>query len=150
MFLLRIANNEQPIACNIPFRLPHQLKYRVLEQRLAVCRADAGAEFFGLALGGEFSCVVRTPDEFSIVCAENLIPQDREGVVVEGGWIALKLEGPFPFAMTGVLASFVDPLAEAGIPVFAISTFETDYVLIKEENLPRALTALGAAGHEEC
>jgi len=99
---------------------------------------------------GEFFCVARTRDEMSIVCPENRIAQDRVGVVVEGGWIALQLEGPFPFAMTGVLASFVQPLAEAGIPIFAISTFETDYVLIKNENLKQALTALGAAGHQEC
>ncbi len=66
---------------------------------------------------------------------------------VERGWVALKLEGPFPFSMTGVLASFVRPLAEAQIPVFAISTFDTDYVLIKRENLEQAAAALGAAGH---
>ena len=68
---------------------------------------------------------------------------------VERGWLALKLEGPFPFSMTGVLASFVQPLAEAQIPIFAISTFDTDYVLIKRENLEQAVVALGAAGHEK-
>jgi len=61
--------------------------------------------------------------------------------------MALKLEGPFPFAMTGVLASFVQPLAEAEIPIFAISTFDTDYVLVKSEDLDAALAALSAAGH---
>lgn len=65
--------------------------------------------------------------------------------------MALKLEGPFPFSMTGVLASFLQPLAEAQIPIFvlAISTFDTDYVLIKRENLKEAVMALGAAGHEK-
>jgi len=115
-----------------------------------VCRAAAGAQIPAWGVKGEFFCVMRTPDELSIVCPENRIAQDHEGVVVEGGWIALKLEGPFPFAMTGVLSSFVEPLAKAGIPVFAISTFDTDYVLIKDENLKEALTALGAAGHQEC
>jgi len=91
---------------------------------------------------------MRTQDELSIVCAENLVPQQGEGVLVERDWIALKLEGPFPFAMTGVLASFLRPLAEAEIPVFAISTFDTDYVLVKAESLKTALTALGAAGHQ--
>jgi len=84
----------------------------------------------------------------SIVCAESLIPCDREGILVEEGWVALELEGPFPFAMTGVLGSFIQPLAEAAVPVFAISTFDTDYVLIKSENLKQALTALGEAGHQ--
>ena len=63
--------------------------------------------------------------------------------------MGLKLEGPFPFSMTGVLASFVQPLAQAQIPIFAISTFDTDYVLIKRENLEQAVLALAAAGHEK-
>lgn len=97
---------------------------------------------------GEFSCIIRAPGELSIVCAENVVPPESEGLVVEAGWVALRLEGPFPFAMTGVLASFVQPLAEAEIPIFAISTFDTDYVLVKNDNLRLALTALGAAGHQ--
>ena len=114
-----------------------------------MCRAMGEGEFPGFALGGKFSCLVRTPEEFSCVCEEGLIGQEHEGLRVEGGWVALKLEGPFPFEMTGVLASFVEPLAKAGIPIFAISTFDTDYVLVKQEDLERAGTALQAAGHEE-
>ena len=72
-----------------------------------------------------------------------------DGALAERGWVALKLEGPFPFTMTGVLASFLQPLAEAQIPIFAISTFDTDYVLIKRENLEQAVVVLGAAGHEK-
>lgn len=74
--------------------------------------------------------------------------RNLDGITVERGWIALKLEGPFPFTLTGVLASFIQPLAEAAIPVFAISTFDTDYVLIEPENLERALATLTAAGHQ--
>lgn len=139
--------------------MPHTLKYIVLPERLAVCRATGDPQLSdpelsdnavqGIApVGSKFSCLVRTPDEYSFVCEESLLGPDREGLLVEGGWLALKLEGPFPFAMAGVLASFIQPLAEAGIPVFAISTFDTDYVLIKNENLKQALTALAAAGHE--
>ena len=113
-----------------------------------MCRVLPGGEIPAWGLTGEFFCVMRTQDELSIVCAENLVPQQGEGVLVERDWIALKLEGPFPFAMTGVLASFLRPLAEAEIPVFAISTFDTDYVLVKAESLKTALTALGAAGHQ--
>ena len=72
-----------------------------------------------------------------------------DGALVERGFVALRLEGPFPFSMTGVLASFLQPLADAHIPIFAISTFDTDYVLIKHEDLERAVVALGAAGHEK-
>jgi uncharacterized protein len=89
--------------------------------------------------------VVRTRDELSIVCSEDRVP---DGVRAERGWLALKLEGPFPFSVTGVLASFLQPLAEARISIFAISTFDTDYVLIKRENLDQSEVVLGAAGHE--
>lgn len=75
--------------------------------------------------------------------------QSPDASRVERGWIALKLEGPFPFSMTGVLASFLHPLAEAQIPIFAISTFDTDYVLIKQNDLKQAVNALAAAGHEK-
>jgi len=108
----------------------------------------AGAEVPVWGASGEFSCVVRTSEETSIVCSENLVPANSAGILVENGWRALRLEGPFPFAMTGVLSSFVQPLSDAGIPIFAISTFDTDYVLIKNGNLKPALTALGAAGHQ--
>jgi uncharacterized protein len=124
------------------------LKYRVLKERLAVCRMAADAPIPVWA--GGFYCATRTSDELSIVCPENQTDQTGADATIEGGWVAFKLEGPFPFSMTGVLASFLQPLAEAQIPIFAISTFDTDYVLVKEENLQRALEALGAAGHEGC
>jgi hypothetical protein len=97
------------------------------------------------ALGGGFFCVAGTDDEISIACEERQIVED---VRAEKGWVGLKLEGPFPFTMTGVLSSFLQPLAEAGIPIFAVSTFNTDYVLIKREYLEQAVKALGDAGHE--
>jgi hypothetical protein len=136
--------------------LPHNLKYRVLAERLAVCRLASVARVPAWAFECAFFCVVRTHDELSIVCAEDACTEevgaeDRmpDGAAVERGWVALKLDGPFPFSMTGVLASFVQPLADAQIPVFAISTFDTDYVLIKRENLELAVAALTAAGHEK-
>ncbi len=79
------------------------------------------------------------------MCEEGRVP---EGVRVERGWVALKLEGPFPFSMTGVLTSFLQPLAAAGVPIFAVSTFDTDYVLLKREKLEQARSVLAAAGHE--
>ena len=131
--------------------MPHNLKYRVLMERLAVSRLASDASIPAWALEGGFFCVIRTRDELSIVCTEDVCTADRmpHGAPSEHGWVALKLEGPFPFSMTGVLASFLQPLAEARIPIFAISTFDTDYVLIKRENLEQAVVALGAAGHEK-
>jgi len=113
-----------------------------------VCRLAVGEPIPDWALKGKFFCVGRAQDELSAVCEEGVV-QSRDGITVEAGWVALKLEGPFPFAMTGVLASFIQPLAEAGIPIFAISTFDTDYVLVKQEELDWARKTLAAAGHEE-
>ena len=96
-------------------------------------------------MGAGFFCVTQTADELSIVCEEARVP---DGVRVEKDWVALKLEGPFPFSLTGVLSSFLQPLATAEIPIFAVATFDTDYVLMKREKLEEAIKALGAAGHE--
>jgi uncharacterized protein len=96
-------------------------------------------------LEANFFAVVRAADELSIVSTEDRVP---DGVRAERGWLALQLEGLFPFSTTGVLASFIQPLAEAKIPIFAISTFNTDYVLVKRDDLDRAITALSATRHE--
>jgi hypothetical protein len=97
------------------------------------------------ATGGDFVSISRTTDELSIVCPmqnlpETLRPQQR--------WTCLKLEGPFAFSQTGILLSFIQPLSKNGIPIFAISTYDTDYVLVQEEFLDRAMAALQHAGHE--
>ena len=89
--------------------------------------------------------ITRTIDELSIVCPTGWAPENAK---CEGPWTCFKLEGPFPFSLTGVLASFLDPLAEHGVPIFAIATFDTDYVLVKEEHSSTALQTLQAAGHE--
>ncbi len=83
--------------------------------------------------------ITRTAEELSIVCPADQAPENAK---CEGPWTCFKLEGPFPFSLTGVLASFLDPLAEHGIPIFAISTFDTDYVLVKEEHAATALKTL--------
>jgi len=152
----RQAAPSYPNVVTFLFKLSHRLKYRVLMERLAVCRLASDEPIPAWATNGGFFSVVRTPNELSIVCREGLCPEARmpegrvpDGKLIECGWVALQLQGPFPFSLTGVLASFVQPLAEARIPIFAISTFDTDYVLIKRENLEQAFLALGAAGHEK-
>ncbi len=121
------------------------MKFRLLpEPPLAVCRLDADLPVPAWALAGIFFSVARSPDELSLVCEEDRVP---EQVRAERGWVALQLLGPFPFSMTGVLADFIEPLARAKIPIFAISTFDTDYVLIKREDTERAVEVLARAGH---
>jgi hypothetical protein len=92
-----------------------------------------------------FLTATRTADELSIVCELGLAPAHAK---CEAPWTCFKLQGPFPFSQTGVLSSFIDPLAANRIPIFAISTFDTDYVLVKEEHAAAAKQALQAAGHE--
>jgi hypothetical protein len=94
---------------------------------------------------GEFTSVTSTADELSIVCpAANLPPT----IGVPQRWICFKLKGPFPFALTGILLSFIQPLSDNAIPIFAVSTYDTDYVLIQEEFSQKALLILREAGHE--
>jgi hypothetical protein len=122
----------------------HQLKFRQLPGAYAIVRLAPDAAVPDWATKGDFTSITRTLDELSIVCPnENLPPEVRSPL----RWICLKLEGPFPFSQTGVLLSFIEPLSTNDIPIFAISTYETDYVLIPEE-FARALDVLHEAGHE--
>jgi len=129
------------------------LSLTLLPQTLAVCRFEPGAELPGWAAdpgeGGRFWSLTRTEGEVSLVCRQDLLP-GRTGpeVRVEPGWRALMVAGPLDFGQTGVISSLVAPLARAGVPVFVLSTFETDYLLLKEEDLQRAEEALVRAGHE--
>ncbi|MGH9536729.1 MAG: ACT domain-containing protein [Terriglobales bacterium] len=125
------------------------LKFRQLPGTFSVCRLAADAPIpewtANAPFAASFVSITRTADELSIVCPASHAPKNAE---CETPWTCFKLEGPFPFAQTGVLASFIDPLAAKGIPIFAVSTFDTDYVLVKEEFALSALQTLQAAGHE--
>jgi hypothetical protein len=94
---------------------------------------------------GGFVSITRTADELSVVCAEAAVPS---GVQVEPGWALLKIAGPLAFGEIGVLASVTVPLAAARISLFVVSTFDTDYVLIKSAQAAEACRVLVAAGHE--
>ena len=112
---------------------------------MSVCCLNPASEVPDWAATGGFSSVTRTAEELSVVCPESSVPED---VRREEGWRALRLEGPFAFSDVGVLASVTAPLAEAGIAIFAISTFDTDYVLVKEDRLDLAVAALRERSHE--
>jgi hypothetical protein len=116
-----------------------------MDEEFAICRLPADAALPSWAFAGCFSSVTRTADELSIVCPAKSVPA---GMQAEKGWVGFKLIGPLPFSQPGVLASFLDPLAERGIPVFAVSRYETDYVLVKADLLGIAIDVLREAGHE--
>ena len=115
----------------------------VLPDELAICRFNLDYRW-SLPQQGSFMSVTRTEDEISVVCPVESVSEDAR---VDEGWRALKVHGPIPFEMTGVLASIINPLADAKIPVFAMATFDTDYVLVRQETLERAAEALRKAGH---
>jgi hypothetical protein len=107
--------------------------------RLAV---DAPLPFWASA--GDFFSVTRTSDELSVVCQANQVPSS---LTAEMGWRALKVRGPFALSEIGVLAALAAALAHARVSLFAISTFDTDYLLVSDKSLNTALAALRAAGH---
>ena len=129
-----------------------RLSLVLLDEPLAVCRLEPGDPVPGWALtSAPVSVVARTPTELSLVVAERSVPpaEDREpGLRVEGGWRAFMVRGPLPFELVGILAAIAQPLAAARVSIFALSTFDTDWVLVKAADLLRAGEALEAAGHE--
>jgi hypothetical protein len=118
-------------------------RFRVLPGPYAVCRLDRGTPWPEWATGS-FISVTATEDELSVVCESAAVPA---GVTAEREWRVLKITGPFAFTTTGVLASLSAPLAQAGLSLLAIATYDTDYLLVKAESLEQALAALSAAGH---
>lgn len=115
-----------------------------MPERLAIARLAADSTVPEWAASPVFSVVTRTSEELSIVCPEARVPS---GVTAERGWRALKIEGPLDFDEVGILASLAAPLAEAGVSIFVISTYETDYVLVRDDRLDAARSALAEQGH---
>ncbi len=121
-----------------------RLQLSVLPGRFSVCRLDPAAPIPEWLPKQGFVSVTRTTDELSIVCDGSCVPRN---VKAQPGWIVMNVRGLFKFSEAGVLAALADPLAKAGISVFAISTFDTDHLLVAEEGLDQAEAALTAAGH---
>ena len=121
------------------------LQIDVLEGVLAIARLDPLAATPEWATGGPLCVVARTAEELSVVCPEDRIPAH---VRHESGFRAFMVRGPLDFGMTGVIGALSGPLARAGIPIFVMSTFDTDYVLVRTRQLPQAAQVLKDAGHE--
>ncbi len=113
-------------------------------ERFAVCKLAPDAPIPPLPLNASLVALTLTPEELSLTLPEDAAPAQAQ---IEAGWRALRVAGALDFSLTGVLASLAEPLAQAGVSIFAISTYDTDYLLVRELNLPAALTALRAAGH---
>ncbi|WP_084050862.1 ACT domain-containing protein [Deinococcus hopiensis] len=120
------------------------LTLSVLPGEYSVAQLPPSAPLPVWAASGKLWAIVGAPGEISVVTESARIPAD---VQAENGWAALQLHGPFPFHLTGVLSAVLVPLRGAGVGIFALSTFDTDYVLVKAQRLAEALQALRSAGH---
>jgi hypothetical protein len=122
----------------------HRLSLIELEGMFAICKLASDMSIPAWAAAGQFCSITRTSDELSIVCDTAVVPDE---IQCERGWRCLRVAGTIPFNVVGILATLVTPLAEARISVFAVSTFDTDYLLVKEHDLDQAVTALRQHGH---
>ena len=123
----------------------HRLRVLRVPGRYAVCRLSPADAVPSWAIGPGFVSITRTDDELSIVCAEALVPR---GTQCMRDYVAMRVEGTLAPELVGVLVSLAEPLADAGIPILAIGTYDTDYVLVRHSDLENAVQALRAAGHD--
>jgi hypothetical protein len=130
----RIAGSEPGVS--------EPLELVVLPGALEICRLPAGSEV-AMPPEADFWSCTRTLDEVSVVCRPAHVP---EGADREGPWRALRVAGRLDFELVGVLSALCEPLARAGISVFATSTFDTDYLLVRAESLEGAIAALRGEG----
>ncbi len=125
----------------------YNLKLKVLDGLFCIFRLEPFQVIPKWATAGTFFSITRAEEELSIVCSQNAVPEDIESqMVCENGWKCLKVEGPLDFSLTGILARLSSALADAGVSIFAISTYDTDHILVKEVNLKNAINALVSHG----
>ena len=118
------------------------MKLQKLEGDFAVCKVAAIDQ---IDFTRDFVFLAKTPDEISLVCEEAHVPPDA--IEVEAGWKALKVAGVLDFGLIGIIAKISSILAEAGISIFVVSTYNTDYILLKSENFDSGLRALVDSGY---
>ncbi len=121
-----------------------RLHLKLMSEPMAICRLAPDDPLPPWAMTAAYWSITRTPDELSIVCPEAIVPLE---IAASRGWRALRFEGPLPLDQTGILASVTTPLATAHVSLFALATYETDYVLIPSAQRIAAIAALEEAGH---
>ena len=124
---------------------PRHFKLSLLPERFAISRLAPRAAVPAWATQGSFSSITRTGEELSIVTEHSLVPPE---VQPQSSYRVLKVHGPFVLTEIGVLSALASALAEAGLSLFAISTFDTDYLLVASETISAAITALESRGHK--
>lgn len=124
------------------------MKLSILNDSFSVVKLPPTADIPAWAMHGEFFSITRTAEELSIVCPSACLQEPLELAAAEHDWSCIKVEGVLDFGLTGILASLANPLAENGISLFAISTYNTDYLLVKSHVLDQARWVLEQAGHD--
>lgn len=119
--------------------LEKKLNMKLLKEKYGVCRLDKKEPIPNWGIDGEFYSITKTEDELSIVCLEDNIP---EKIQCEKEWRVLKIEGPLDFSLVGILAAISNLMAKNSISIFAISTYDTDYILVKEKYIDKAIMVL--------
>jgi hypothetical protein len=122
----------------------YKLNMTTIPGLFAVCRLDPDGFIPHWALLGDFVSLTRTSTELSIICPQENVPEDA---LAERGWRCIKVDAQFDFSVAGVHASLAVPLAEANISTMAVATYDTDHILVKEEELEHTVQALIQAGH---
>jgi hypothetical protein len=125
--------------------MKHNLRLTIRPERYAIVQLEAGASRPVWVPREGLVSLTQAEDETSIICPEGVVPSGT--APVSDGWRALKVEGPFDLQEVGVLAGIAEPLAKAGISIFALGTYNTDYLLVRDEKLEKAVTVLEEAGH---
>lgn len=126
-----------------------RLTLSVLDESFIVCRLDGDTEVPARLLELDFFSITRTGDELSVIVPEGALGEEvlPAGAKVEADWACLEVEGPLALSLVGVLAALSGTLAEAGVSLFAVSTYDTDYLLVKNGELEKAVSTLSEAGH---
>jgi hypothetical protein len=120
-----------------------KLTFIILRETFAICRLDKDAPIPDWVFQGNLFSVTRTKDELSIVCPQINVPQ---GIICNQGWSCLKVRGPLDLSSTGIISSIAATLERENISLFPISTYDTDYVMVKEKHLEKAVFALTETG----
>ena len=115
----------------------------VLPERFGICRFGPNVSIPDWALTSHFYSITQTQEEVSIVCHEGVIPQE---ILYEKGWRGLKVQGPIDFSETGILSALAQPLARENVSIFALSTYDTDYLFVREKDLSKTIETLSQEG----
>ncbi|URM27122.1 ACT domain-containing protein [Pseudomonas frederiksbergensis] len=126
-------------------QLAKSINLKVLPDAYSISRMPGDEKLPSWADGAGFVSISRSPEELSIVCLQSRVP---EGVKVDRDWRCFQFVGPFAFDETGIILSVIRPLTETGFGVFVVSTFDGDYMLLKDTDFEKGLTVLTDAGHK--